>query len=395
MPAGNRVRGEEVIFSSIFPPGEGTLTHEIRVLHTADVHLDCLFAGLPYERRVQRREEVFQGLRRVTELAEQHRADVLLVVGDLFEPEFLSRETVARVAALFRSLEASGTRVVLVPGNHDRLDDRRSPYAEELLPPGVHVFRGEDFTSCRPVEGLTIWAMPFVDAARRRRALRGFAGRFSRSPDEGFRIVAHHGAYSGFTVPEGEYAPVLPEDLADTDADYVALGHHHSFRDCSPPKGPPTFYPGSPVRLDWTDLAERRALLVRLEPATRTVRVEPLALPDRPFLVVEFNPAEGPLEELFAELERLGDGRALLRVILEGTVPEDRAVVPGRVEAACRDRFFHVRVDDRTRLAGADRPRSTIASLFLARLQARSAPPELVELARRFGLAALEGENFR
>ncbi|MDQ7794867.1 MAG: DNA repair exonuclease [bacterium] len=372
---------------------------EIRILHTADLHLDCLLGGLPYERRVERRAEIFAGLRRVVQLAGDHRVDALLVVGDLFDLDCLSRETVAQVSALFRS---AGLPILLVPGNHDPGEDPRSPYREDVFPPNCHVFGGDEFTAFSPVEGLTVHGLPFLAAARRRRQLRDFARRFPPTPGEGFRVVAHHGAYSGFTLPEGDYAPVLPQDLVDTQAHYVALGHHHNWRDVTPRGGPPACYPGSPVRLDWSNLPERKALLVRFKPGAPAAEVEPLVLEDRPYLEIEFNPATAPLEDLIAELEAVADEQAMVRVVLEGTVPGDGLVHPDRLEAAYRGRFFHLKVEDRTRPAPSDRPQSTITGLFLARLAQRleglpeDAPDrEALNLATKYGLAALRGEDLR
>lgn len=375
---------------------------DVRILHTADVHLDYLFSDLPYDQRGIRRREVFAGLRRVVELARECRVDALLIVGDLFDPEQLSRETLAQTAALFRSLTADGIATLIVPGNHDTVDGPGSPYAEGVFPPRVHIFRGQDFTACRVVEGLTVWGMPFTAAARRQRSLRGFADRFPLDPGEGFRVVAHHGAFTGFSLPEGDYAPVAPQDLLDTGAHYVALGHHHNPRDCSEPAGVPAWYPGTPTRLDWTNLPDRQALLVRFRPGARAAEVEPLPIDDRPLSLVEFSPGQRPLEELFSYLEALADPRALVRVVLEGPVDSGSLVNARRLEEALHDRFFHLRVLDRTRVADSRRPGSTIASLFLTRLQHHLEDPagetkdaEVVDLARKYGLAALQGEDLR
>jgi DNA repair exonuclease SbcCD nuclease subunit len=364
--------------------------------------LDYLFSDLPYDQRGVRRREVFAGLRRVAELARECRVDALLIVGDLFDPEHLSRETLAQTVALFRSLTTDGIPALIVPGNHDALDSPGSPYAEGVFPPGVHIFRGQDFTACRVVEGLTVWGMPFTTAARRQRSLRGFAERFPPDPGEGFRVVAHHGAFTGFALPEGDYAPVAPQDLLDTRAHYVALGHHHNPRDCSSPDGVPAWYPGTPARLDWTNLPDRQALLVRFRPGARVAEVQPLPLDDRPLFLVEFNPGQRPLEELFSDLEALADPRALVRVVLEGPVDGASLVNARRLEEDLRGRFFHLRVLDRTHVAEARRPGSTIAALFLARLQRHLEDPagetadrDAIDLARKYGLAALQGEDLR
>ena len=57
----------------------------VRIIHAADFHLDSAFSGLPPEKARQRRRESREILDRLTALARERQADLVLLSGDLFD----------------------------------------------------------------------------------------------------------------------------------------------------------------------------------------------------------------------------------------------------------------------------------------------------------------------
>ena len=88
----------------------------LKIIHGADFHLDSPFAGLAPERAAQRREEQRALLDRLSALARERQADLVLLAGDLLDSRRLFRET---VQALSRSLGEIPCPVFIAPGNHD------------------------------------------------------------------------------------------------------------------------------------------------------------------------------------------------------------------------------------------------------------------------------------
>ena len=76
----------------------------LTIIHGADFHLDAPFAALPPDKARARRAEQRELLDRLAGLAEERRADVVLLSGDLLDGGQTYQET---VQALARTLAAS------------------------------------------------------------------------------------------------------------------------------------------------------------------------------------------------------------------------------------------------------------------------------------------------
>ena len=108
----------------------------LTIIHGADFHLDAPFAALPPDKARARRAEQRELLDRLAGLAEERRADVVLLSGDLLDGGQTYQET---VQALARTLGGIPAPVFIAPGNHDCYGPR-SVYAGMAWPDNVHIF---------------------------------------------------------------------------------------------------------------------------------------------------------------------------------------------------------------------------------------------------------------
>ena len=92
----------------------------LRVIHTSDVHLETDTFGSG-ERGVQLRDKVRTSFGRVIDIANNRDADLLLIVGDLFDS---ARVTEEGLAFAFGTIARAQMPVVMIPGNHDAHDER-------------------------------------------------------------------------------------------------------------------------------------------------------------------------------------------------------------------------------------------------------------------------------
>lgn len=357
----------------------------IKLLHTADLHLDRPFWGLG-PRRSARRAEMQARFDEILRLAGEHEVDALLVVGDLFDRP--AAESGMYVKTCLAQLAARGIKVFLTPGNHDALPG--CAFYQGEFPPGVHVFRSPEFEAVEALPGLTVHGLAYSAAGRHRNPLRGrnFAG-------AGLQIALVHGQLRSAELIGEDYAPIEPAEIAASGLDYLALGHYHTYRDCSAGHTK-AYYPGSPHRLDFGDTAERRVLLVELD-ADR-VAVTPIPLRDRPFLQIEGD--AGRPEAVYEQLLKVEDPAAYIRLRLSGRAAEPMAGLVADLRDKFADRFFGLEIVEAAVSAAAPESQpGTVVHAFARAMAARLAEAAdeetraVVRLAADYGLLALAGRE--
>ena len=89
----------------------------LKILHTADVHLDCDSYGKA-EQRQAHRALYYHCFQTIIERAITAEVDALLIAGDLFDHNRVPDETIAFAQEQLRRLQRP---VVILPGNHDCL----------------------------------------------------------------------------------------------------------------------------------------------------------------------------------------------------------------------------------------------------------------------------------
>ena len=200
----------------------------VRMLHTSDIHI----AG---------DRTSIAGLRAVVQRAIDEDVDLVLIAGDLFDS---SRVRDDAVDLTLQELERLARPVVVIPGNHDCVDERSIYHRVDLAAAGDHVFfagdpAGEELTFERL--SLVVWARGIESHEPANRPLDGYVP----ADADHWRVVLSHGHY----VPGGEISdrssPIPQDEIAQLQCDYVALGHWHRFTDVS--QGDvKAFYSGSP-----------------------------------------------------------------------------------------------------------------------------------------------------
>ena len=364
----------------------------LHILHAADLHLDAPFTGLSPDQARQRRSEQRDLLERLADLARERRADLVLLAGDLFDSGDTYAET---TQVLARALGRTGCPVCIAPGNHD-FCGARSPYRVLSWPDNVHIFSRLTLEPLElPDRTCTVWGAAFSTPAREDSPLSGFA-----APADG-RV--HLGVLHGEVDGKGRYGPLPREEIAASGLTYLALGHVHACSGLQWAGRTAWAYPGCPEGRGFDELGEKGCLWVTIDDEGQ-VEAEFVPLARRRYRVVEVDltGTETPEAALAASLP--ADAREdILRFVLTGESGlEGIDLAP--LEALAAGCCWSAQVRDRTRVRRDlwDRAEEdTLTGLFLRTMRARlsAAGPEereTLELAVRFGLAALEhGEDCR
>ncbi|MHB9133166.1 MAG: metallophosphoesterase family protein [Armatimonadota bacterium] len=220
------------------------------LLHTADCHLGKSFSELPPERAEQRRNDLLATLMRVCRLAKERKVDLLCIAGDLFDRPAPS---VSLLAAARHALAEAGVPILLIPGNHDPLDDK-SPYLENRWPGNVMVASAPGWQRM-PVAEAEVWAFGYTRGEAHRSAWVDFPGCGADA-----LLTLHAACLAPGLAADASYYPFSPGDIPA--CAYLALGHHH--RPVQVAHGPLAWYAGSPEPLE-AEAIPAAALLVTLD----------------------------------------------------------------------------------------------------------------------------------
>jgi len=214
----------------------------LHLIHTSDVHLESDTFGSGPKGDVFR-DRVRQAFSGVIALANRHQADLLLIVGDLFDSSRVSDEALGFAMS---EIGRAQMPVVMVPGNHDAHDER-SIYAAmpaDILPANLHlILEPEGRTINFPHLGARLWGRALVEHSPEYRPLSGMP---APAPDKWNIALAH-----GFFTEDSETyrsSPITPAEIEASAYDYIALGHIHVFGDVSQ-GATRAFYCGTPAPL--------------------------------------------------------------------------------------------------------------------------------------------------
>ena len=185
---------------------------DMKIIHCADIHLDSpLQAHLSRDQAARRNAELTQTFLELIRYAQQEHVDLVLIAGDLFDENRVSRQTLDMV--FFAMEQAADVDFLYLPGNHGS-----QVLARHRLPKNLRCFSDTwQGISYGPV---SIWGLELT----KENALRFYDE--LNLPSQGTNIVALHGQVA---TAAGEGLIHLGR-LKGKNIDYLARGHIHRHR---------------------------------------------------------------------------------------------------------------------------------------------------------------------
>ncbi|MEJ5258313.1 MAG: DNA repair exonuclease [Fervidobacterium sp.] len=232
----------------------------MKVIHTSDIHLTD-------DEKYQHR---WDALKEIVEVFKKEEADILVIVGDLFDSIKDSRKTYERLREIFDNLQ-----VVILPGNHDK-----EAYREGMdLGKNVTVIRnGEEVLD---FEEVVFIGLPYEDGLQTpekvyARLLQASEKRKSNKCN----ILLFHGellskAYDSTNdfYEKGRYMPVSFEILDSLGFNYILAGHFHTRYDVKESENRYFVYPGSPVSISRKEKGRRKINVIEVGEKPRSVEL--------------------------------------------------------------------------------------------------------------------------
>ena len=229
----------------------------IKILHTADWHLDSPLHMRSPEQSQMLRREMLKIPEKIVSICQQEMCDMLLISGDVFDGP-CNNETLRIVK---NALEEVKIPVFISPGNHDFLGGN-SPWLSTAWPENVHIFRHPSvqsvavaFLDCR------VYGAGFVSMD-----CPALLENFTTQQEETYAIGLLHGDPTQANSP---YCPITAQQVANSNLDYLALGHIHKGDQFTAGKTL-CAWPGCPMGRGYDELGEKGALLVTLDETVST-----------------------------------------------------------------------------------------------------------------------------
>lgn len=209
---------------------------------------------------------------RLAELAQQRRADFVVVAGDVLDAQTVADRTLRR---LFHAMAAYTGPWLLLPGNHD------AALAESvwsrvqrlgLAPSHVHLLlKPELLTLPTSAGAVAVLPAPLTQRHTHQDLTAWFDD--AQSPAASWRIGVAHGAVQGVLPDDIDAAnPIAPRRAETARLDYLALGDWHGCKAIDAR----TWYSGTPEPERFKDNGAGQALWVEIAAPGETPTVTPL-----------------------------------------------------------------------------------------------------------------------
>jgi len=289
-------------------------------VHTADWHLGHTYWRIG-RNATQSAQWRFDAVRRIWQLAADHKADFVVVAGDVFDTDTPSESVRRQTIELLADAPAP---VYLISGNHDPAAEGSVWFHDDFREQLSNLPHVHPALESRPVEAegdCLLFPCPVTKKHTRADATQWIP---VGERGERFRVGLAHGGWRGYFGGEEQTLNCISSDCAHrAGLDYLALGDYHGFTpaDHAAAKAR-SFYAGTPELTARDSMRAGHALLVSLEEPGAQPKVSPhqvgkVSLLD---LGVQHLRSGEDLEGLSTRFEGCNPDETILRVRLEGQV---------------------------------------------------------------------------
>ncbi len=227
----------------------------VRIIHCADLHLDSPFSSFGFQTAKLKRELLRGTFTSLILYARMEKADIVLLPGDIFDTDYVSRETVSMMVKQFE--QTSECRFVISPGNHDPYKES-SPYKHEKFPSNVYIFSSPVISKFSFDDiGVDVYGFAFTSEAMETCPIKADV----ELDGTKINILSCHGDMSSGS----KYCPITEQDIASSGFDYVALGHIHNSDGVCKTGDVYYAYSGCPEGRGWDETGSKSVIMMKAE----------------------------------------------------------------------------------------------------------------------------------
>lgn len=365
----------------------------VKVFHCADIHLDSPFSLYSPREAEKRRIELRGAFTSALMYAREKRADIFIISGDLFDSEYVTRDT--RELLVREFAKCGDMKIFISPGNHDPLTPA-SIYATTEFPENVHIFGGEREIVRLDDLGVDIYGVGFTT----KNCLSSPVANWSIKDKSRINILVCHGDMSGGDAT----GPISKRDIADSGFDYIALGHIHKPTGLQCESGVYYSYPGCIEGRGFDELGYKGAMFGTVEKGSVDMQLKRFSKSRYELATADISGVREKLEAIDIiknAIKQYTDDTAL-RLTLVGEVKNAFVIHPNELGKGCEYPYY-IEIIDETFVAadiGELEQSNTLKGIFVRKLleEMRSLDKDSEEyrtlaLALKYGIAALEDRS--
>ena len=352
----------------------------MRIIHTADLHLESSFIRLTPDQVRERKEELFAAFLRMVDEAVRLSCRAIIIAGDLFDTDKVSRRSVERVISVIE--KHPEIDFLYLKGNHEG-----DAFIKKVNTPPTNLkYFGDDWT---------YFTYADVTIAGRGENSPTMWRELSISPDNKNIVVLHgalrdySGAKDGISLPDAMHLGV----------GYLALGHYHSYSVTKIDQRADAVYCGAPEGRGFDEPGEHGFVVIDTDSSPISHKFIKSAKREIKIVEVDISDCERRMD--IVDKIALGLSSAsildLVRVVLVGKRRPELIVDIAALTSQWRGKFYYFEVKDESGLKIDPLSYMYDKSLkgeFIRLVYSREdISDEMKEKIIRCGLAALLGED--
>ena len=359
----------------------------VKLIHTADLHLDSAFRSrFTKEEAENRRQKQLMAWKELLSFAVEKKVQGILIAGDLFDSPVVSHGTMD----FFLSTIAEHPEISFfyLRGNHDTENTFRY---QENLPKNLFLFsdKGKKYRlndrlllagveygtkdiSFGENKGATQGAGQAAEQAVEQETVHGAEAlskneteseeesKFLKLKEEDCNILLLHGAlYQG--TPKGDSLQgeegIFLKNLEKLPLSYIALGHIHKGGEGKLNNGALWAYPGCLQGRGFDEEGERGFLYLKVEEEKKEIHKEFIPIKQGEFRILEIELLEDEgtlvcLKKIEAEMEKAGISKEdSLRIILKGKKGLEQERNLRYLQLQLQDSVFFLEIQDESELS--------------------------------------------
>ncbi|MGE4282968.1 MAG: metallophosphoesterase [Clostridia bacterium] len=315
----------------------------ISFIHCGDIHLDARFTstGLTDIKARQRRQEIRDTFSVIIDKVIVLKVPLLLIAGDFFEQEYISRSTAEFILAQLKRIP--NVEVFISPGNHDPYIVN-SYYSIWDWPVNVHIFTGDMGRVELPEYNTVIYGIGFCNKCQYESML----DEISELDQSKTNILLVHGTLD-VGVSECQYHPISSRHIHLLGFNYAALGHIHKISNKDSISKSIIQYCGSPEPLGFDEpgrhgiihgkISEDRLILEHIKLNQRDCVTQVFDITG----IVDVDTIETRLKEQLKSLEK-----DLVKVAFVGKKDRNLGLDMELITSRLSDLCFYLKIADET-----------------------------------------------